>query len=391
MRAVAVSRDRGFLDGLRRMVAESGLGWHLESVAGEVSALVDVREVVLIADVRGLGLAALDALEQLDASVTVVLVVEEESPALLLRALRLGVREVLRHPFSAQELAAAMRRVSSASRAGRGGRVAVFLSAKGGSGATFIAANLGHALSQVCGQQVLLVDLDWNFGDAALHLSEARPRLSVMDVLREGGRVDRALLGAAAQEVAPRFSVLAAPEEWGGEREVGAAEVEGLLRFAAGQFDWVLVDCGRGQSAAARGAVSVASVVHPVLQLSVPQLRAARKVIDGLRGLATGSQSIAPIVNRASGSAQELRLEDATRLMGCEVHAVVPNHTKSVAPAVNQGLPVAGLAPDSPVAKSLEELARRMSGQGRGAARGWLARLLAMRGAGAMDVATGSV
>ena len=53
------------------------------------------------------------------------------------------------------------------------GKVLAFMPCKGGSGATFIATNLGYQLAET--HSVLLIDLNLQFGDALSFVSDARP------------------------------------------------------------------------------------------------------------------------------------------------------------------------------------------------------------------------
>ncbi|MEZ5610216.1 MAG: AAA family ATPase [Rhodocyclaceae bacterium] len=53
------------------------------------------------------------------------------------------------------------------------------MSCKGGSGASFLATNLGYALAERSGKRVLLIDLNLQFGDAVLYVSDHRPNISL--------------------------------------------------------------------------------------------------------------------------------------------------------------------------------------------------------------------
>ena len=100
-----------------------------------------------------------------------------------MRAMRAGVREVLPAPPTAEAVLAALRRQLRKRTSARAhaapcthGKVLAFVSCKGGSGATFIAANLAHLLAAGGQRRVALIDMNLQFGDAALFLSERARR-----------------------------------------------------------------------------------------------------------------------------------------------------------------------------------------------------------------------
>ena len=159
----------------------------------------------------GLTLDRLERLLPLYPGLNTVLVAPQNSADLLLRALRMGVREVLRPPVSRQEMLGALQRIDQRRRSAGAsqGEVMAFVSCKGGSGATFLATNLGYALASIQKKKVLLIDLNLQFGDAALFVSDRRPAATLSDVVRDIDQIDAALLQSSVVEVLPNFGVLA--------------------------------------------------------------------------------------------------------------------------------------------------------------------------------------
>mgnify|MGYP004706386917 CR=1 FL=1 len=100
----------------------------------------------------------------------VLMLCANQSPEFLINAMRAGVKEVLPSPAGADSLRAAVARAET--RLGGAvprppGRVLAFIACKGGSGATFLATNLGYQLSTE-GKKVLMIDCNLQFGDAVL-------------------------------------------------------------------------------------------------------------------------------------------------------------------------------------------------------------------------------
>lgn len=387
MKVLAVSEDRRNLDDIRKLSADVDLVTELICHEGSLTGLTTLPvkgEVdVLILDCRH-GVSPLADLERLLGfypGLRPILVVDQESPELLLRALRLGVREVLKAPLVLEEVLAAFQRILQKNISGmRGeGRVLAFMSCKGGSGASFLATNLGYVLAERTGKRVLLIDLNLQFGDAVLYVSDRRPAISLIDIVRDIQRIDMSLLKSAMIDVLPNFGIISAPEDPTQAMEIRPSHIESLVRFARANFDYVLLDVGRSLDTCSIQALDLADHVYPVLQLTLPFLRDAKRLFDVYRSLDYGTEKVRPILNRVERSPGDLTEADADKLLAYKIFTTVPNHYKSVTASVNQGIPIQKLDKSSPVARSLQSLADEISGvsQQKNDGKGLIGRLFA--------------
>ncbi len=340
-------------------------------------------DLVVAETIDALDLLALDTLAQAHPDIEIVLVSAELTQDLLLRLMRAGVREVLPAPASGEAVAAAVQRLArqrpqgAAAAPPRQGEVFSVLSCKGGSGATFVAANLAAVMAAGGQRRVALIDLNLQFGDAALFVSSERPGSDVADVARNVSRLDRELLQAAMLHATPGLWVLAAPEDPARSTEVQPEHVKAILQMARGCFDFVVLDLGRTLSTLTLEALDHSDRVFAVLQLTLPFIRDGKRLRDVFRSLDYPARKIQWLVNRHDKSSR-LTLADARAALGVTDLAVLPNDYAVVAASVNQGLPVDGLAPGSAIAKALRELAARLApAPGKPpTARRWLAGLL---------------
>jgi pilus assembly protein CpaE len=383
VRTLVISDDAKHLDAMRRLLASldtvgETVAWE-GSLAGHSALPVKGDVDLLLLDAGVDPHASLDELERLMPlypRLGVVLVGGADAPDVLRRALRVGVREVIQGPSAREEIVEALNRltVQGQSRSRARGQVLSFISCKGGSGATFLATNLGYALAALEGKSVLLIDLNLQFGDAALFVSDKWPQITLADVARDIGRIDRAYLQAAALPVLQNFGLLAASEDPTRASDVRAEHVDALIRFARNQVDYVLLDLGRSLDPVSVQALDMSDVIFPVLQLMLPYARDGRRMLDVFRSLGYGSEKVRPLVNRAEKAAS-LTHDDLERALRAKVYASVPNHFGSVTDSVNQGQPICKLSRGSPVARSLAQLARQVVGQPEASAERWLGRL----------------
>jgi len=332
--------------------------------AGLPAIINGSRPGLLIVDgVDAVGLDAIGRLTHAHPDVETIVISAEQSPAFLLRAMQVGVREVLPPPLEAHLLKAALQRVARKHQQAAPtalGEVFVVMACKGGSGASFLAANLAHVLSARDGRTVGLLDLDLQFGDAMLMLTDQRGGSDVAEVARNIGRLDAELLRSAMVTVSPTLAVLAAPHELSQALEVKAAHVEAIVKQARQMFDFVVLDVGRSIDAVSLQALDMATKIFPVLQLSLPQLRDAKRLHGLFRSLEYPAQKVQWIVNRYH-KVGDITLEALEQRLGVRGITTIPNHFSAVNASVNQGVPIAKLSRKSPVTRALHELAKAVA------------------------------
>lgn len=293
--------------------------------------------------------------------IAVVLLCATTSPDFLINSMRAGVREVLPSPATPAALEATIKRVAGKLQGGAGrstGKVLSFISCKGGSGATFLATNLGLELAQ--SKSVLLIDLNLQFGDALTFVHESRPASTLADVAREIGRLDPSFLAASTVKVAPNFSLLAAPDDPSEAVEITPEHIEAVLALAVTQHDFVLLDLGRPINTHTVKALDRTHTVFNVLQANLPSLRNTKKMLAIFKSLGYPPEKIELIVNRFE-KGSDIGLADIQRTLGRHTIHTVANSYKRVAASIDHGEPLMSSSPSNPVARSLAEFADSLS------------------------------
>jgi len=381
MKIKVVSASATRAEQVAQLIRETGGALDISTVTGTVKTLPPFingsRPSLLVVDGADAGeLEAIGVLAHVHPELETIVISPEQSPAFLLRAMQMGVREVLPPALNATALQAAVRRVAhkrAPAPAAAQGEVLAFMACKGGSGASFIAANIAHILSTQGERKVALIDLDLQFGNALLLLSDQRAVNDVAEVARSIGRLDADLLRASMVHVSGNLSVLAAPEDLSQALEVKAAHVEAIIKQARQVFDYVVLDVGRSMDTVSLKALDLATHVFPVLQLSLPQIRDARRLRALFRSLDYAPEKIHWVVNRHQKGG-EIDLEAMEQTLDVKGLTTIPNHFKGVNASVNQGIPIDRLTPGNPVARALAELAKKVAPPQGGAKKdGWLA------------------
>lgn len=385
MKIAAVSQNQQLLDEVHRiLVAEKG-GLEVSTSIGTILQAEAVanqnRPDILIIDATCDNLAELASLEHISQrlGMAVVLLCPVQSPEFLIEAMRVGVREILSLPLSKPALLEAVTRIQHRAALGnkppQKGTVLAFIACKGGSGATFLAVNLGYILAAAKGKKVALLDLNLQFGDASLFVSDSVPANTLADVA--GGniaRLDASFLASSMVQVLPNFGILAAPEDPSRAAEVKPASIEVLLNLAKTHYDFVILDIGRGLNAVTVKAMDHADLIFTVLQETLPFIRDANRVLHSLQALGYTKDKVRLIVNRYEKGGS-ISLEDVERTLGIKVFKIIPNSYSAVSASVNQGVPIMQIASHDPVVKALQAIAQELVGETPAKKNGWLTHL----------------
>lgn len=374
MKIAVLSRDeRHLIDLSRQLRARPGTD-AVDLIAGtpaRLSTLADdaIPDVLVIdrptmAESRADedDLDQLERLGQLFPRMAFIVLSHDLSQEFLLRAMRAGVRQVLAAEPGADALFSALDHVAEkmGSQGGVQGKVLAFISCKGGSGSTFLATNLAYALS-TGGKRVALIDVNLQFGDASLFVSDSKPLATLSDVATQIHRLDASFLASSMLAVTPSYSILAAPSDPAHASDVKPEHIDAIVALARRQYDFVVLDVGRSLDPVSIRALDHADTIFPVLQMTLPYIRDGKRLLTVFRNLDYGKGKVELIVNRHDKNS-DIRLKDLEEAFETPSLRTMPNNYDAAARSVNQGVPVTQLAPDSPLSAALMEMARELTG-----------------------------
>ncbi len=318
---------------------------------------------VVIVDLDSNPEHALDLVENIcgNSSATVIVYSANANSEMLVRCMRAGAREYLTEPFAASTVAEAMVRASVRRPIARptkkvGGKLFVFVGAKGGSGTTTIASNFAIAIAQETQQNTLLVDLDLPLGDAALDLG-ITPTYSTVNALQNFSRLDSNFLLTLLTKHSSGLSVLAAPDKY---TDMHASEeaVEKLLTVTRQEFDYVVVDAGSRLGTSSKALFHDAAGIYLVTQVSIPELRNSNRLITDFFG--TNSTKLEIILNRYSPRSLGIDEEHITKALTRPAQWKIPGDFPAARKAQNTASPI--VLEDSPISRVLRQMARTACG-----------------------------
>jgi pilus assembly protein CpaE len=294
-----------------------------------------------------------------------VVLLTEPSPKLWERAARSGVREIISPAADGDELRNAMARTIATVDARRHARIAppagephravvVVHSPKGGSGKTMIASNIATTLAVECPGEVVLVDLDLQYGDMATALG-IEPSYTIADATANVDLTPTTLKTLLSKHRSGLYA-LCAPSRPDESDVITGDDVSAVLALLQAAFRYVVVDTAGGRDARAVAAMEEATDVVLVCSMDVSSVRAARKGLASMDASPAVARHI--VLNRAN-SRVGLELRDIEATLGASVDVQVSS-SRSIPLHMNCGTPVVLAEPSSSVARELQEIVRRI-------------------------------
>ncbi len=293
----------------------------------------------------------------------IILLVTNQSQILLLQAIRAGVREVVNLPLVGKDLNEALDRVNKKISLNefKNGKILSFLSCKGGSGVTFLSANTAYGLAELANKNTLLIDLNLQFGDAALYISDQKPTTTLADVCMEINRLDSDLLESSLIRVTPNCGVLAASTSINLDQEIKPEQIEIILELAKKNYEFILIDLGRQLTSTSLRALDKADIIFPILQQTLPYLRDGKQLIDMFFSFGYPKEKIEIIINRQKNDAT-VTLKDLEKTLAHEISHKMPNNFEVVNNSINLGVSPLEASKNSNLSKSLIEFVRHLTG-----------------------------
>lgn len=307
------------------------------------------------------------AVLRLHTQAPVVLLAPNASSELLEAAISAGVDDVLVLPQTPETIAFAIRKAhETRGRAATNGnhaaseprgRVITVFSPKGGTGKTVLSTNLAAFLANRTDRRVLLIDLDLQFGDAAIMLG-LDPQRTMHELVQAPGTLDAGKLAGFTTRHRSGLDVLAAPMRPEDAELVTESKVLQLLEVARSAYDLVVVDTSPFFYGPMLAVLRPTDQLLMLCGLDVPTLKNVKLSLRTLEMLGFPSSRTSLVLNRVTPKVG-LTKADVEGVLGLPVGFEIPNDAV-VAPAVNSGAVAALVEADSEFARAVALVANAL-------------------------------
>jgi pilus assembly protein CpaE len=229
---------------------------------------------------------------------------------------------------------------------------------KGGAGKTTVSTNLASGLALAAPGEVVIVDVDFQFGDVASSL-RITPEITFADISRAQRPVDVTTVKAFLTASDTGLFALCAPESPVDADIITVDQVRHVLSLLAAEFRYVIIDTASGIDEWTLAALKLSTDIVLLTSTDVPSVRATRKELEALDLMGLTSQTRHFVVNRADARVG-LPLDEVEATVGMSVSAAIPS-SRLVPISVNQGSPVVVSERKSGVGQSLARLVERFA------------------------------
>ena len=289
---------------------------------------------------------------------------ESTDGQLILKAMRLGVREFLPRPIDASALGDAIEKIASQREDSLElGKLITVTGTSGGVGATMIATNLAVELAVLAEGSVTVVDLDYRFGQVATFL-DVEPTHTLADLCASPEQLEQQVIQRALIPHESGVYVLSRPASLAQADTMTASSCVGVLATLLQFNKYVVTDGPSRFDVSAKAVLDMADASLLVTQLLVPTVRNAARIIESMRDDGYNLDHARLVCNRAGNETGQLSVDDVAETLGLTAFAAIPEEWSVVSGAINLGESLAVHGPKSRVRAAIQKIAERLHDNG---------------------------
>ena len=282
--------------------------------------------------------------------------------AVVLSAMRAGIREYLLKPLNIEEFEQALGRcVTTVFRGREPDKLISVMGSAGGVGCTTIATNLAVELSDLVGpqQKVAVVDFDFRFGHVAT-LLDVHGQFTVADLCSTPEELDPQMVKKALVEHSSGVLVLRRPHSFAQAEMITAAHCANVLTTLQEMCAYVVVDGPTRHDPGGRSVLDAADYCLFIIQLLVTSVRNADRVIQELSVQGFNTDRISFICNRLGRESAHLEADQVEAILNRKIFLAIADDWKSVSSSINIGQPLKTEFDRSKVRQDIRNLAMKI-------------------------------
>jgi pilus assembly protein CpaE len=294
----------------------------------------------------------------------VLVIAPDGDPQIMRRAMQAGARDYFTRPVGSSDLLHSLKQLEQdhVTSQRRQGGLTVVMNAKGGSGASMIAANLACAIALDAGQNTVLVDMDIQFGNLGMYL-DLVPERDLLDAVDAADEMDSTALQAYLLSHASGVDVLAnTHHQVALPGEINIPRLNRLLDLLQDTYDQVIIDLPRQIDLFTTTVLERAARVVLCMQQSLNHVQDASRLSSILQDdLGIRKDQIIVVVNRYDMKNQVTLADIGHHLPGLR-QVTVLNDYKRVSDNVDLGVPLYEQSRKAPITRAISRLMQEVCG-----------------------------
>jgi pilus assembly protein CpaE len=302
-------------------------------------------------------------------NIGIIMIEDELLEETMHNALFAGAKDVLIKPLDPEKLMNAIYRIHQLServavakteapqkkiRKSELAQVYTVFSTKGGVGKTFVSINLAASLAKNPEKRVVLLDLDLDFGNAALALN-LYPKFNITDVIDDIRHMDSDLIESYLTPHESGIKVLPANLQPAMNDFINAEHIRIILEALRESFDYVVVDMPGRFVETIMPALALAD--H-LLVITTPELSSVRNIkvlLVTLKDLNFPQSKIRIILNKEDVRG-EIKKNDVEATLNKKVDAAIGLDYRKVLSSLNRGVPLVNEYPKNSLSKNIDKM-----------------------------------
>jgi len=293
----------------------------------------------------------------------IVCVARSLNVPLILKLVRMGVKDFLQFPFQEKEVRALFSQLGTSPTTRKFGKTVTLFSPKGGAGVTFLATNLAIALAanKELSNRVVVCDLALQCGDVANYFN-LTPEYTWRDLIEHHEILDPSFLEGTLLQHSSGVRILASPRD---DQEPlnfnHMSQFQSVLSLLRQACDITLIDAGQCDAALLHHALMQSDLILLLGNLDVPSLKGLAVAFGRLTRWGYDPERIKLVINRYNAKNQ-LDIKELEKAIKHPVACCLPNNYSLCIEAVNTGRPLSEIQEGSSLVKKIGELATLVEG-----------------------------
>jgi pilus assembly protein CpaE len=345
---------------------------HLQVQLGGVNAAIEhyngqITPNLLIVETKLNGQDALDELDRLaevcDPATKVIVVGRVNDVELYRELMRRGASEYLVAPLSPLQLIEVISGLYLDPGATPIGRVVAVVGARGGSGSSTLAHNIGWCIAEELHINTTIVDMDLPFGTVGLDFNDEASQ-GVADALSAPERLDDVLLDRLLIKRGDHLSLFTAPAALERDYDAVPESYEAVIDAVRQTTPCVILDLPHGWTPWIRACLLSADDVVIVATPDLTSLRNAKNIIELVKNARPNDNPPRLVINQVGVPKRpEIPSKDFAETMGITPSAIVNFEPALFGQAANNGQMVIEVSPKAGVSEAVRRLCHTLTGR----------------------------
>jgi len=297
-----------------------------------------------------------------DPGTSVVIIGSENDITLYRTLISQGVTDYLVAPITDSQISDVVYRIIADPDAREPARIISFYGVRGGVGSSTLAQNTAWEISDAFDEEVMLIDLDLQFGTVGLDFN-IEHKQTIKDAISDPGRLDSQLLEKCVSKYNDNLSVLASPATLEMAADIPIPALDKLLEVGGSMASILTLDLPHIWS---QGVAHILRQSDEIVLVASLDLACMRNTQNVIRLLNKGQVKTAPVhivVNKAGRSQRtELSSKDFENAVGSKIEFIINDDPTTFGAAENAGQPAAEATGKNKVRDIFEGLATELVG-----------------------------